>query len=66
MREFVSPGNLALSFCALVTSLWVFWGVTEMFHEGWYAPFEWLFFLLPTAISLALALIALTWPCVGG
>jgi hypothetical protein len=66
MRKRISPGNLALSCCILVTSLWVFWGVTEMFHEGWYAPFEWLFFLLPAAISLTLTLMALTWPRVGG
>ncbi len=57
---------LALALCVLVICLWTFWGVTEMFHEGWYAPFEWLFYLLPAGVSLALTLIALTWPRIGG
>lgn len=66
MKKVASAGDLALFFCILVTSLWTFWGVTEMFHEGWYAPFEWMFFLLPAGLSLTFTLIALTWPCLGG
>ncbi|NWG21268.1 MAG: hypothetical protein HXY39_13215 [Chloroflexi bacterium] len=66
MKKIASPGNLALFFCIMVTSLWTFWGVTEMFHEGWYAPFEWMFFLLPASLSLTVTLIALTWPRLGG
>lgn len=66
MKEILSPGNLALFLCILVTCLWTFWGVTEMFHEGWYAPFEWMFFLLPSGACLALTLVALTWSRFGG
>ena len=66
MKKITLPGNLALFFCIMVTSLWTFWGVMEMFHEGWYAPFEWMFFLLPASLSLTVALIALTWPRLGG
>ncbi len=65
-RIALSPGALALTLCVLVVCLWTFWGVAEMFHEGWYAPFEWLFFLLPAGVSLALTLVALTWPRIGG
>jgi len=66
MTRAARPGHLALAACIAVTSVWTFWGVTEMFHEGWYAPFEWLWFLLPAGISLALTLVALRWPRVGG
>jgi len=60
-----SSTNTALALSVLVTCLWVVWGVLEMFHEGWYAPFQWLLFLLPAGATLALTLIALRWPGVG-
>lgn len=60
------PGIIAAGLCILVTGFWTFWGVVEMFHEGWYQPFEWLFFLLPAIVCLALTLVALTWPRLGG
>jgi hypothetical protein len=61
----ISCANIALVLSILVTCLWVLWGVIEMFHEGWYAPFEWLFFLLPAMAMLSLTLIALRLPRVG-
>ncbi len=66
LKRYLSPGSLASFLCLMVICLWTFWGVSEMFHEGWYAPFEWLFFLLPAAVCLALTLVALTWPRLGG
>jgi len=57
--------DIALGLCVVVTSLWTLWGVGEMFHEGWYHPFEWVFFLIPALISLVLTLLALRWPRVG-
>jgi len=73
LRTLFSPANIALMLSVLVTCLWVIWGVSEMviwgvsemFHEGWYAPFEWLFFLLPASAMLTLTLIGLRWPRVG-
>ncbi|MBN1136627.1 MAG: hypothetical protein JXM73_08570, partial [Anaerolineae bacterium] len=65
MKKRVSAGNLALFLCLMATCSWTLWGVIEMFHEGWYAPFEWLFFLLPAGVCMALTLIALTWPRLG-
>jgi len=60
------PSYLALGLCVLITCLWTLWGVVEMFHEGWYRPFEWLFSLLPARVCLTLTLAALTWPRLGG
>ena len=60
------PGYMGTGLCILITSAWTSWGVVEMFHEGWYQPFEWLFFLLPACICLALTLVVLTWPWPGG
>lgn len=61
----LSPMNLALGLSILITCLWVFWGVMQMFHEGWYAPFEWAYFLVPAAAMLCLSLVSLRWPRCG-
>ena len=66
MKKIFTVGNIALFLCLFIISAWTFWGVMEMFHEGWYTPYEWLFFLLPAIISIVLTLIALTWPRFGG
>lgn len=65
LRKWLSPANVAWLLSVLITCLWVLWGVPEMFNEGWYAPFEWLFFLLPASAMLALTLLALRWPRMG-
>jgi hypothetical protein len=65
MRKWLTPANVAWLLSVLITCLWVLWGVPEMFHEGWYAPFEWLFFLLPAIVMLSLTLLALRWPRMG-
>lgn len=65
MRRGLSAANVAWALSVLITCLWVVWGVPEMFHEGWYAPFEWLFFLLPAGLMLALTLVMLRWPRAG-
>ncbi len=30
------PGHIATGLMALVTTLWTFWGVVEMYYEGWW------------------------------
>jgi hypothetical protein len=50
----------------LVTSFWTFWGTVEMFHEGFYKPFEWIYFLLPSVSSLSLSIISILFPIIGG
>ena len=61
------PGYLATGLLALATSLWTFWGVGEMYYEGWWG--QWtnrLPYLVPMAFCWAFAFIALTWPRLGG
>lgn len=60
------PGYIATGLVILVTTFWMSWGVQEMFHEGWYRPFDWMFFLLPGGGCLALTFVVLTWPWFGG
>ncbi len=60
------PGNIAFILMLLISSLWTFWGVSEMFHEGWYRPFEWIFFLIPSLISVSLTVVSLLFPKIGG
>jgi hypothetical protein len=61
------PGYLATGLMILTTSLWTFWGVGEMYFEGWGLPFPTpLRYLILGAACLALTLLALTWPRLGG
>jgi len=61
------PGCIATGVLILVTSFWTYWGVGEMYYEGWGLPFPTpLRYLLPPALCLALSLVALTWPRGGG
>jgi len=68
LSEFKSklPGYVATGLCILVTSWWTTFMLQEMFFEGWYRAFDWLFFLLPGTACLALTLVAITWPRLGG
>ncbi len=61
------PGYVATALIVLVTVLWTFWSVGEMYYEGWWgAWYNRLPYLIPGSVCLALALIALTWPRLGG
>jgi hypothetical protein len=61
------PGYLAAGLMILLTGVWTFWGVAEMYHEGWWgAWYNRLPYLIPGTVCLALTLIALTWPRLGG
>ena len=66
-------GWLAVSISILITCFWAFWGIVENFHEGWY--FESLLsnlglmfaqYLSPMLIFLAVTLVAIYWPRIGG
>jgi hypothetical protein len=61
------PGYLATGLLTLATALWTFWGVGEMYYEGWWG--QWtnrLPYLAPMVICWAFAFLALTWPRLGG
>lgn len=61
------PGFIAMGIIVLVTSMWTLWGMGEMYYEGWGLPFPTpLRYLLPAAEILSLAMVAATWPRVGG
>ena len=61
------PGWLATVFLTLSTGLWTFWGVGEMFYEGWWGSWtNRLPYLVPMAICWIFAFLALTWPRLGG
>jgi len=61
------PGILAAGFVILTTTLWAFWGISELYYEGWGLPFpEPLAYLVPAAACLAFSLLALRWPRFGG
>jgi hypothetical protein len=61
------PGYVATAFLVLATSLWTFWGIEELYFEGWGLPFPApLAYLIPGGITLTLGLLAITFPTVGG
>jgi hypothetical protein len=61
------PGYLATGLLALATCLWTFWGVGEMYYEGWWGAWtNRLPYLVPMAFCWAFAFLALTWPRLGG
>ena len=61
------PGYAGTGMLILVTSLWTFWGVGEMYYEGWWGVWSnRLPYLVPTLVCLALTLSVLTWPRIGG
>ncbi len=61
------PGIVASGLMILVTTLCAYWGVAEMYHEGWWGSLtNALPYLAPLAITLAPTLIAFRWPLIGG
>ena len=61
------PGLVALGVVTCTAAVAVFWGVNEMFHEGWWGPVPHrLLYLVPGAVFTGLAVIAARWPRFGG
>ncbi|PWH15734.1 MAG: hypothetical protein DDG60_05285 [Anaerolineae bacterium] len=61
------PGCLAAALMTLTTCLWTFWGISELYYEGWGLPFpQPLAYLVPAALCLALSLLTLRQPRTGG
>lgn len=66
-------GWIAVAVSAVGACFWAFWGITENFHEGWYAASLWenlaimiAQYLLAMVLFMAAGLIAIRWPRVGG
>jgi hypothetical protein len=61
------PGLVASIVMILLTALWTYWGIGEMYHEGWWgAWYHRLPYLAPVALTLGPTLLAFRWPLVGG
>lgn len=61
------PGYTATGLLTLTTGLWTYWGVGEMYYEGWWGAWSnRLPYLVPMLACWAFALLALTWPRLGG
>jgi hypothetical protein len=61
------PGYIATALVTVTTTFWMYWGAMEMYYEGWGNPYPLpLAYLIPAVACLIFALIALTWPRVGG
>lgn len=61
------PGVLATGLAILFTSLWTFWGVAELFYEGWGLPFPSILrYLAFAAVCYVFTIAAVLWPRLGG
>ncbi len=61
------PGWVAAALLILAATLWTFWGMGELYYEGWGQPFPApLAYLVPAGACLLLTLVALARPAVGG
>jgi hypothetical protein len=61
------PGRSASFFMIFFTALWTFWGIAEMYHEGWWGTWtNRLPYLVPIVVTLIPSLVAFRWPLVGG
>ncbi|MBN1538435.1 MAG: hypothetical protein JW908_16995 [Anaerolineales bacterium] len=62
-----TSGWIAKIFLIAITSLWCYWSMGEMYHEGWWGPFYIrLIYLIPGTAFLTLTLAGIKWPKVGG
>jgi hypothetical protein len=69
----MSLGWIAVGLSTAITCFWAFWGIIENFHEGWYFE-SWLSnigmmflqYLSPMLIFMAVTLISIYWPRLGG
>jgi hypothetical protein len=60
-------GIAAVVLMTLLTALWVFWGVAEMYWEAWWGPWRLrLAYMVPGATCFLLLLVSLAWPRMGG
>jgi Flp pilus assembly protein protease CpaA len=71
--EFVKKAVLRLPGCGasglmiFFTVFWTYWGIAEMYHEGWWgAWYNRLPYLAPIALTLLPTLVSFRWPIVGG
>jgi len=61
------PGWSASVLMVVVTVFWTYWGIAEMYHEGWWGAWtNRLPYLVPIAVTLIPGLVAFRWPLVGG
>jgi hypothetical protein len=61
------PGFLASLLMITATTFWTFWGIAEMYHEGWWGAWtNRLPYLAPIVLTLVPTLVAFRWPMAGG
>jgi hypothetical protein len=62
-----TPGWIGKILLIIITSLWCYWSIGEMYYEGWWGPFYIrLIYLIPGTAFLILTLVGIKWPQIGG
>ncbi len=61
------PGGIASVLMIFFATFWTYWGIGEMYHEGWWgAWYNRLPYLVPVAVTLIPTLVSFRWSIVGG
>ncbi len=61
------PGWIGVGIITLLNTVWLYWGMGELFYEGWGVPGNyWFLYLSIAAAAIAFSLVAIRWPYVGG
>ncbi len=64
---FLIPGSTAYLFLLIATLLWAYWGVGEVFHEGWYPPYtQIIFYFIPFLVLIGTMVLCVYLPLAGG
>ena len=67
LRWWRIASNISIALLVAVTALWTFWGVAEMYYEGWWGYwYNRLAYLVPGTAFLLLSLLIIRWPRFGG
>ncbi|MBN1121641.1 MAG: hypothetical protein JXJ17_11230 [Anaerolineae bacterium] len=61
------PGWIASVLMIFFTTFWAYWGIGELYHEGWWgAWYNRLPYLVPIVAMLIPTLVSFRWPVIGG
>ena len=61
------PGLVGMGLMTLITALWMFWSMGEMYYEGWWGGWKMrLAYLIPGTICWLLLVMAVWRPRIGG
>jgi len=67
IKSYLVPGITGWFLLLVATLLWAYWGIGEVFHEGWYPPYTHIiYYFIPFLCLLGMSAMCIYLPLVGG